>query len=106
MLCIKELEKLFSDGRITRRHFMARATAMGVTLAMSSALISQKAKAATPKKGGRFKVGISGASTTDSLDPATLPDLVPQTLNRQLRNTLVEINYQYEPIPRRVHHGS
>ena len=62
-------------------------------------LIKSHAMAATPKKGGRFRIGLSGASTTDSLDPATLEDITPQTINTSIRNRLVEIDYKGNPIP-------
>jgi peptide/nickel transport system substrate-binding protein len=33
--------------------------------------VGRRAFAATPNKGGRLRLGLSGGSTTDSLDPAT-----------------------------------
>jgi peptide/nickel transport system substrate-binding protein len=96
---LKELEQLLTNGKISRRDFIARVSALGLMAAVSPALLSTPAKAATPKKGGRFRMGLAGGSTTDSLDPGTLPDMVPQMANRQLRNSLVETNYKSEPIP-------
>ena len=99
MLKLEKLQRLFSEGRISRREFIARVSALGLMAAVSPALLSSEAKAAAPKKGGRFRMGLAGGSTTDSLDPGTLPDMVPQMANRQLRNSLVETNYKSEPIP-------
>jgi peptide/nickel transport system substrate-binding protein len=99
MSTLKELEKLLTQGKITRRDFITRVSALGLIAAASPALMSTPAKAATPKKGGRFRIGLSGASTTDSLDPGTLEDIFPQTLNTQIRNRLVEIDYKSNPIP-------
>jgi len=96
---IEELESLLTGGKITRRDFITRVSALGLLAAASPALLSTPAKAATPKKGGRFRMGLSGASTTDSLDPATLEDIFPQTLNTQIRNRLVEIDHKSNPIP-------
>jgi len=96
---LKELENLLTDGKITRRDFITRISALGLLAAASPALLSTPARAAIPKKGGRFRIGLSGASTTDSLDPATLEDIFPQTLNTQIRNRLVEIDYKSNPIP-------
>ncbi len=96
---LKKLEELFEQGNINRREFIAAASAIGVSAALSPVLFPQTAQAAMPKKGGRFRVGLAGGSTTDSLDTATLPDMMPQVLNRQLRNGLVEVNYKGEPIP-------
>ena len=55
---LKELEKLLTEGKITRRAFIARVSALGLMAAVSPALMSSTAKAATPKKGGRFIIGI------------------------------------------------
>ncbi len=96
---LKELELLLEEGKIDRRGFLARASALGIAAAVSPALLATKARAATPKKGGRLRLGLSGASTTDSLDPATLPDITPQVINTQIRNRLIEIDYKGNPIP-------
>ena len=37
---------------------------------------------------------MTGGSTTDSLDPATLASTMPVNINFQLRNCLVEVDYQ------------
>lgn len=96
---ITVLQRLMEQGKISRREFMARVSALGLTAALSPVLLSRPARAATPKKGGRLRLGLAGGSTTDSLDPATLPDLMPQMLNRQVRNGLVEVDYRSNPIP-------
>ena len=96
---LKELEQLLSHGKITRREFLVRASALGLAVAVSPALLPARAKAATPKKGGRLRLGLSGGSTTDSLDPATIPDAVPQSVNWSLRNNLVEISADGKPVP-------
>ncbi len=99
MSSLKKLELLFTEGKITRREFIAQVSALGLMAAVSPALLSTPAHAAKPKKGGRFRIGLAGAATTDSLDPATLPDITPQTINTQIRNRLVEIDYKSNPIP-------
>jgi peptide/nickel transport system substrate-binding protein len=96
---LKELESLFKLGKITRREFIARVSALGLMAAVSPALLTTPARAATPKKGGRFIIGSGGSSTTDSLDPGTLEDIFPQTLNTSIRNRLVEIDYKSNPTP-------
>jgi peptide/nickel transport system substrate-binding protein len=94
-----ELEGLLTEGKITRRDFLARLSALGISAALSPALISASAKAATPKKGGRFRIGMAGGSTTDSLDPATITDAMAYNINWQVRNCLVEVDYQGNPVP-------
>ncbi|MBW2408583.1 MAG: twin-arginine translocation signal domain-containing protein, partial [Deltaproteobacteria bacterium] len=46
---VKELEKLFTEGKLSRREFMARVSALGLMAAVSPALLSGKAEAAAPK---------------------------------------------------------
>ena len=99
MTTLKPLEKLLSTGKISRREFLARASALGLAAAVSPALLSSPASASTPKKGGRFRQGLAGGSTTDSLDPATMPDDWVYDFNWQLRNNLVEIDYKGNAIP-------
>jgi len=96
---IGKLEKLFREGKMSRRTFLSQVSAIGLMAALSPALISSNAIAATPKKGGRFIQGLATGSTTDSLDCGTFPDNGIVNLNWQLRNNLVEINYRGEPIP-------
>ena len=96
---LKELELLLTEGKITRREFMARVSAFGLAAAISPALLSSTAQAATPKKGGRFILASSGGSTTDSIDPGALVSNMNQNVNWQLRNCLVEIDHNFKPIP-------
>ena len=99
MAKLKELEFLLAQGKITRREFLARASAFGLAAAISPALLSSTAKAATPKKGGHFIIASSGGSTTDSIDPGALVSNMNQNVNWQLRNCLVEIDHNFKPIP-------
>ena len=93
------LEKLMKENQITRRDFLAKASALGLTVALSPALMAKPAQAKNPKKGGRLRIGSPGAQTSDTLDTATITNLVPETLSWQLRNCLVEIDHKSEAIP-------
>ena len=57
-------------GKMSRREFMQFAVAAGVTASSASALWSTDVAAATPQKGGTFKVGLHDGNTGDTLDPA------------------------------------
>ena len=46
---LKKFEKLFTEGKITRREFMAKVSALGLAAAVSPALLSKPARAETPK---------------------------------------------------------
>jgi peptide/nickel transport system substrate-binding protein len=99
MSTLKELEKLLTQGKITRREFIARVSALGLMAAVSPALLGTAAEAAGPKRGGRLRLGSAGGSTTDSMDPGTLSHTMPQTTNQCLRNMLVEVDYKGNAVP-------
>jgi peptide/nickel transport system substrate-binding protein len=99
MTTLKNLESSLTSGKINRREFITQASALGLTAAISPALFSESVKAATPKRGGRLRLGLTGGSTTDSLDPATLASTMPVNINFQLRNCLVEVDHQGNAIP-------
>ncbi|WP_169567521.1 ABC transporter substrate-binding protein [Sneathiella limimaris] len=66
--------KLLADGRkgrITRRDFMQYSAAAGLTISAASALWTKEVQAATPKKGGNFRLGSHDGNTSDSHDPGT-----------------------------------
>ena len=96
---IKDIQQSFESGKLTRRSFMSGALAMGVSLTAASAILN-KVEAATPKKGGRLRVGLTGGATTDSLDPGQILDLYMIHLQfGQLRNGLTEVAANGELVP-------
>lgn len=95
----KELERLFTQGKITRRDFIARLSALGLATVLSPALLPLPVHAAKPRKGGRLRLGMAGGSTTDSLDPATMTDAMMMNFNWQLRNCLVEVDFEGNLVP-------
>ncbi len=78
---------------------MVRATALGVTAGHASAFWTASAKAATPNKGGKLRIGIGHGSTTDTLDPATYTDSYMQFVGYGLRNHLTEVSNTNEITP-------
>jgi peptide/nickel transport system substrate-binding protein len=99
MHTIKELRHLVSTGKMTRREFIARVSALGAAATLSPVLFSQSASASVPKKGGLFRLGMAGGATTDSLEPGTLLDHVPMVVQWQIKNNLVEIDHEGNAIP-------
>jgi peptide/nickel transport system substrate-binding protein len=88
---IRDIQQSFESGQVSRRSFMTGALAMGVSLTAASAILN-KVEAATPKKGGRLRVGLTGGATTDTLDPGQILDLYMIHLQfGQLRNSLTEV---------------
>lgn len=79
--------------RISRREFLGRATALGVTAAMASTMLSRAGVAATPKRGGHARIGLAQGATSDSLDPANWPDTGTQVpLWGSGANSLTEVD--------------
>ena len=100
MKSLEKLEMMFKAGKLTRREFLARASALGLAAAVSPALLGSKANAATPKKGGRLRIGMQGGSTSDTMDPAKFNDIYQQMTSMGfLRNPLVEIDNQGNAVP-------
>ena len=90
--------RLLELGKISRREFIARASALGAAAAVTS-MLPGAATAATPVKGGTLRMGIGAGSTTDTLDPATYLQSFTQTLGYGLRNNLTEVNNDGKLIP-------
>jgi len=78
-------------GKMTRREFMGKAAALGVSAAMASTMFADAARAASPNKGGDLRIGSTGGESTNSLDPATYASQVPYHNGRQFGDTLVEV---------------
>ena len=96
---VELLSKHLVSGKVSRRGFITGAIAMGVSLTTASAFVSQ-AEAATPKKGGRLRQGVTGGATSDVLDPGQILDHYMINVQfGQLRNGLTEVSNTGELIP-------
>ncbi|WP_295316042.1 ABC transporter substrate-binding protein [Roseobacter sp.] len=87
--------KYYSDrvtkGLMTRREFVGRAAALGVTAAVANSMLATAAKAAGPVKGGTIRMGIQGGESTNSLDPALAASAVPTVNLRNFGDCLVNV---------------
>jgi peptide/nickel transport system substrate-binding protein len=86
----KICQKILGQRRTTRREFMRDAAALGVSATVAAAMWSKAAEAA-PKRGGHLRAGVSGASTSNSLDPTTYDDTFPLTVGFSTRDNLTEV---------------
>lgn len=59
---------------------MTRAVAAGAVASLPLGILAHEAKAATPKRGGNFRMGVSQGSTTDVLDTTQLTSGFTQNL--------------------------
>ena len=80
-------------GATTRRAFLARSAALGAAAAFGGLAMPRTLRAAAPKRGGRLRMGISGSSTSDSLDPALPFSAMAAVIAiGQCRNGLIEVD--------------
>ncbi len=63
----ERLQRRFAGGRIGRRDFINRATALGLAAALPAALIAEEARAAAPKRGGKLRQALRGGTNADTL---------------------------------------
>ena len=92
-MSLNQLEKLFSQDKISRREFLVKASALGAATALSPALWGSSVHAAMPKRGGKVQLAISGGSTNDTLDPSLAIDFYSMVMFLgTLHNYLTEID--------------
>lgn len=77
-------------GRMNRREFLGRTTALGVSLGLASALYTKTAMA-QPVQGGVLRAGMQGGESTNSLDPALAASEVPFAVNMTWGEMLVDV---------------
>ena len=80
-------------GRMSRREFLGRSTALGMALSVGTGLFD-KAQAATPSKGGHMRLAMGHGATSDTRDPATLTNGLQWVVAYGVANTLTELDAQ------------
>jgi len=78
-------------GSINKRQFMQGAMALGLTAAAATTAWSTKVEAATPKRGGHFRVALDDGNTTDTANPALYEGNYQICMGYTHRNWLTEI---------------
>ena len=96
---LDELKRALRLGTISRREFLAQATALGLTAGFATSLLGGTAHAATPKKGGRLRIGRGHGSTTDVLDPGVSTNGFTMMQIFGTRNCLTELDNTGKLIP-------
>jgi len=92
---LKHMTGQVAKGTMTRREFVGRAAALGVTAAVANSMLANHAQAAAheaPIRGGTLKIGSSGGESTNTLDPALTASEVPLNNLRHLYESLVEVD--------------
>src|SRR3954447_6572313 len=86
------LSRRVASGKLSRRDFLGRAAALGVTAPFANLLLSSAARAAGPVKGGVLKAGLVGGESTNSLDPALAMTQVPFAFLKMWGEMIVELS--------------
>jgi len=79
-------------GRFSRRDFLGRSAALGLSAIAASHLLATAALAAGPIKGGTMRIGLQGGASTDTPDPATYASSVGFCVGRAWGEELVRVS--------------
>ena len=85
--------------RLRRRAFLEGTAALGLAAGLAPGLLGRAAFAGEPKQGGTLRVGVTGGSATDSLDPTTYTASMHVNYGFAYGNALVEIDTNNQAIP-------
>jgi len=95
----EELQRRFSEGVMGRREFIRLAAVIGAAAAIPAAILAEEAKAATPKRGGTLRQGLSEGATSDTLFGVLGGGGSHQvSVQWQLLNNLTEVNADGEAV--------
>ncbi|TMJ39540.1 MAG: ABC transporter substrate-binding protein [Alphaproteobacteria bacterium] len=98
-MTLDRLKTLTRTRGLSRREFIQQAMAAGITVASAQTLYSAMARA-EPKKGGRFRLGLGSGSTSDTLDPGSIPDTFNQIVAwGALRSSLTDVTAEGKIVP-------
>ena len=88
---LKYLLARTAQGKHSRRAFLGRAGALGISAAMANTMLASAVRAEGPKKGGTLMMGIGGGESTNSLDPALAASQMPFHNLRIFGEPLVDV---------------
>ncbi|MCX8509443.1 MAG: ABC transporter substrate-binding protein [Rhodobacteraceae bacterium] len=79
------------QGKQSRRAFLGRAGALGISATMANTMLSSALRAETPRKGGTLVAGMQGGESTNTLDPALAASEVPFAVNMTWGEMLLDV---------------
>ncbi|MGX8009770.1 ABC transporter substrate-binding protein [Mesorhizobium sp. ORM8.1] len=88
---LEYLSRCAAAGWLSRREFLGRVTALGVSAAFASSLLASAARAQGPIWGGALKAGLGKGQATDSLDPAAIGSNIPIVFSKCWGEMLLEM---------------
>jgi peptide/nickel transport system substrate-binding protein len=95
----QQLQARAKLGTLSRRDFLRVSAALGVSTSIATGVLSKAGYADEPKKGGTLRLGISGGSTTDNLDPLSYNNSAAVSVGYQIMNGLIEIDAKQNATP-------
>ncbi|MFP6725567.1 MAG: peptide ABC transporter substrate-binding protein, partial [Alphaproteobacteria bacterium] len=95
---LDQQSKKLTTRLIDRRQFILSMLAAGIALPTAISMAGE-AMAATPKKGGKIRIGIGHGSTTDSLDPSTFENGFSTGVGFLYGNHLTEVDNKGKLVP-------
>ena len=98
---LRNMTAAVARGTMTRREFVGRAAALGVSALAANAMLGTAAQAQdTPKRGGMLRIGSSGGESTNTQDPALAASEVPINNLYCWGEVLIEVDPEGQLAPR------
>ncbi|WP_081759124.1 ABC transporter substrate-binding protein [Thioalkalivibrio sp. HK1] len=94
-----EIQRMLKDGRLNRRQFLGRTSAMGIAATTAGGLWSSRALANMPKMGGHMRCGLNDANTIDSLDSTAYNATTMIVISRSIRDSIVDVGIDGQATP-------
>jgi peptide/nickel transport system substrate-binding protein len=79
-------------GMMSRREFVGRTAAMGLSAGLAGAIFTKAAHAEEAKKGGVLRMGVTGGESTNTLDPALSASPNPYVIANTWGEALVSVD--------------
>ena len=91
---VKSLKALYQCAAISRRAFVSRLAALGISASVAGVIVagSPVAVAASPKRGGRLRAAAGAHGPDDTLDPARFNSVINYGRGEQFYNGLTRID--------------
>ena len=94
-----DIKRILSSDNVSRRDFLSFTSALGITSAMGASLWSNKAMAASPRRGGHLVAGLNDANTVDTLDSTQYNATTMIVISRSFRDSIVDVGVDGGAIP-------
>lgn len=88
---VESLSEAARTGAISRRSFMSRAAAAGLTASVATGIWTRSARAQSPKRGGTFRIASHDGSASDSHDPGAYLNFSVYLLANTYRSYLTAV---------------